>query len=225
MSSIAGVDGVGVDDRRHQRARDPEQVEQFVVPVVAAQRAEQRAARVARVGDVDAGEPLEEPRGDVAVGEVPFVDVVEHPAQLRGREGGVELEPGALAHPRRVLAQGGAGGVGAAVLPDDRRVDRLAGPAIPDHERLGLVGDAERADVGRPHAGARDRLARRSDDRLGVLLDETRRRERALDGHRGGGDLAQLGVEHDAPGARRALVEPGDERHALTARRSCSTAR
>ena len=216
-----GVERVGVDDRRHQGARDAEQVEQLVVPVAAAERAQQRAAGVAGVGDVDAGEPVQQPGGDVAVGQV-AVDAVEDRAQLGGGEGGVELEPGALAHPRRVLAQRLAGGIGAAVLPHDRRVHGLPRAAIPDHEGLGLVGDAEHV---RPHAGGRDRLARRGDDRLGVLLDQPGRRERALDGHRGGGDLVQLGVEHDAARARRPLVEPGDERHARTTRRSASTAR
>ena len=44
---------------------------------------------------------------------------------------------------------------GAAVLPDDRVVDRLAGLAVPDDRRLALVGDADRGDRRRAAARAR----------------------------------------------------------------------
>ena len=221
-----GLDPVRVHDRRQQVARDAEQLEQLVVPLRPAQRAEQRAARIAGVAHVHAGEPVEQPRRDVAVGEVAVLSLVEQPAQLRRRERGVQLEPGALADQRRVLAQPGAHGVGAAVLPDDRGMDRAPGLAVPDDERLRLVGDAERRDVGRPHTRPRDRLDRRPHERLRVLLDEPRPRERALHGHRRRAPLAQVGVDRDAARARRALVEAEDERrHALTARRSASAAR
>ena len=63
-----------------------------------------------------------------------------------------------------------------------------AGRAVPDHERLGLVGDPERGDVARRGARrgqrAGDRRSRRRRDRLRVLLDQPGRRERARDRHR-----------------------------------------
>ena len=208
-----GFDRVGVDDRRQDRARDAEQLEQLVVPVGPAQRAQQRAARVAGVAHVDAGEPEQQPGRDVAVGEIPAAGVIEHPAQLGRREGRVELEPGALADPWLVLAQRGARLVGAAVLPDDRRMDGPPGRAVPDHEGLGLVRDAERSHLGGPRPRALDRLHRRRDERLGVLLDQPGPRERAADGDRRRAELAQLGVERDAARARRALVETEDDGH------------
>ena len=65
---------------------------------------------------------------------------------------------------------------GAAVLPDDRVVDRLAGLAVPDDGRLALVGDADGGDVRRrasPRAAERldgDADLRRP-DLLRVVLD------------------------------------------------------
>ena len=41
---------------------------------------------------------------------------------------------------------------GAAVLPDDGVVDRLAGGAVPDTRGLALIGDADAGDVARPRA-------------------------------------------------------------------------
>ena len=61
----------------------------------------------------------------------------------------------------QLVAEGG----GAAILPDDGVVDRLAGLAVPDDGRLALIGDADGGDVaaverrlspglrGRPRAG------------------------------------------------------------------------
>ena len=49
---------------------------------------------------------------------------------------------------------------GAAILPDDRVVDRLAGLAVPDDGRFALVGDADGGDVLRPQP-ARVRALRR----------------------------------------------------------------
>src|SRR5439155_22209749 len=61
-----------------------------------------------------------------------------------------------------------AGTVRAAILPDDRVVDRLAGAAVPDDGGLALIGDADRrhiagADAGARHRGARGRHGGRPD--------------------------------------------------------------
>ena len=70
----------------------------------------------------------------------------------------VELQARALADERLVLAQRCAGVVGPPVLPHDRRVDGSPGRAVPDHERLGLVGDAERCHVARRGTGCGQRV-------------------------------------------------------------------
>ena len=53
---------------------------------------------------------------------------------------------------------------GAAVLPDDGVVDRLAGAAVPDHHGLALVGDADGGDVGGGKPGVGQGLPRGGDD-------------------------------------------------------------
>src|SRR3546814_8722435 len=50
-----------------------------------------------------------------------------------------------------------AEGAGAAVLPDDRRVNRLAGCTVPQHGGLALVGDAECIDLVGGEAGIGER--------------------------------------------------------------------
>ena len=81
-------------------------------------------------------------------------DVVENPGDLRGAEIGIEQQPG-LRLDHRLAAVGAelvADAGRAAILPDDRAVDRLAGRAVPDDDRLALVGDADGGDVGRLQA-------------------------------------------------------------------------
>ena len=107
---------------------------------------------------------------------------------------------------------------GAAILPDDRVVDRLAGLAVPDDGRLALVGDAD-ARPCRPGARARGRALRpprRSAtprSRCGSCSTQPARRkdlgELLL---RDGADRAAL-VEHDRAGAGGALIEREDVRH------------
>ena len=62
--------------------------------------------------------------------------------------------------PLRRASRADAGG--AAILPDDRVVDRLAGRAVPDHRGLALVGDADGGDVLRREAGLRHSVRARS---------------------------------------------------------------
>ena len=74
-----------------------------------------------------------------------------------------------------VLPHAGAVLRGAAVLPDDGVVDRLAGGLVPDHHRLALVGDADRRHLGRRQAGGVQHVAadgqRVGPDVLGIVLD------------------------------------------------------
>ena len=83
--------------------------------------------------------------------------------------------------PRGPAAQLVAARGGAAVLPDERAVQRLAGRGVPDADRLALVGDADGLQLPGRDAGvverlARDRLRDRPDLR-GVVLDPAGLRE------------------------------------------------
>ena len=49
---------------------------------------------------------------------------------------------------------------GAAVLPDERAVQRLAGLGVPDADGLALVGDADRRQLAAATPGVVERLAR-----------------------------------------------------------------
>ena len=179
-------------DLRQHLGRDPEEVEELRVPAQGAQVHEQRAAGVGRIGDVGlpAGEPPGEEGVDGPEGDLPLrgpaadpLLVVEEPAELGGREVGVEHEPGALADP------GLAAGVleplalrrGAAVLPDDGPGERGVAAPAPERHRLPLVGDAHRGHVAPGDAGAGERPAQRGDGRvpdlLEVVLDPARLRE------------------------------------------------
>ena len=105
------------------------------------------------------------------------LDVLEQPLDLGGGEVGVEHEARARAHQRLVpcgpqlLAARGR----AAVLPDDRVVQRLPGGRVPDAHGLALVGDADRRELAPAHAGVGERLAgdrlRDLPDLSGVVLD------------------------------------------------------
>ena len=105
----------------------------------------------------------------------------------------------------------------AAVLPDDRVVDGLAGFAIPHDGRLALVGDADRGDVSRPKMRAPERLGRHRDlrrpDLAGVVLHPARLREDLLKLALADGDDGRLVIEDDRARACGALIEGDDVRH------------
>src|SRR5256885_996860 len=65
----------------------------------------------------------------------------------------------------------------AAVLPDDRVMHRLTGLAIPQHRRLALIGDADRAHVVRSHPRVGERRtnehAHAAPDLVRVVLHPT----------------------------------------------------
>jgi hypothetical protein len=148
---------------------------------------EHRARGVGDVGGVhaSAGEVPHQPGVDRAEGELAAlgarprsVDTVEQPAQLRSREIGVDQQTGTRLHERFVLPQLVAQFGGAAVLPDDGVVNRLAGGAVPHHRRLALVGDADRRELDARHA--RDALVHhrrlRLPDLTRIVLDPARPR-------------------------------------------------
>ena len=176
----------GVAHFRQQRLRHAEQFEQFVVPLAGADIEQRGARRIGGIGHVHlaAGEVPEQIRVDRAEGELAgfrgrarAAHVVEEPGDLGCREVGVEQQAGALAH--QFLMSGArqrrAGFMRAAILPDDRIVDRLAGLAVPDDRGFALVGDADRRDILGRDAGARHRGARgrdrRGPDPLRIMLD------------------------------------------------------
>ena len=210
---------------RQQRRRHAEQLQQVAIPGALVDVEQQAAAGVGGVARMDlaAGQPPQQEAFDGAGGERALLrrgaaagDVVEDPGDLGAGEIGIEeqaglgrdlvLVPGAL---QLVAALGGA-----AVLPDDGVVDRLAGAAVPHDRGLALVGDA---DAGQ-RLGVELRLGERAaadldrgrPDLLGVVLDPARLGE----------DLRQFllrrrhrparGIEHDGAGAGGALVDGED---------------
>ena len=105
---------------------------------------------------------------------------------------------------------------GAAILPDDGVVDRLAGGAVPHHDGLALVGDADAGQRPGVELRAGQRAATDLDrcrpDFLGIVLDPAGLGKdlRQLLLRRGDG-LAR-GVEDDGAGAGGALVDGEDVR-------------
>ena len=133
-------------------------------------------------------------------------------------EVGVEDQPGPLAHQRLVagLAQLVAARGGAAVLPDQRAVDRLAGRRVPGDDRLALVGDPDRRPARAPWipASAIASIATRRrhlPDLAGVVLDPAGPREVLLELRVGAPRDPPLGVEDEAGRARRPLVDREDQ--------------
>jgi hypothetical protein len=185
-----------------------QQAEQGVVPAVCADVEEHRARGVRHVGGVHlpARELPQQPAVDGTEGELALRGqrvraghVVEEPAHLGGREVRVDDKPRGGADRLRVtrLAQLRAGRLAAAVLPDDRVVDRLACAAVPQHGGFALVRDAHAGEVARGKARSCQRLARggqlRLPDFLGVVLDPARLRV----------DLPKLALRHRNDAALR----------------------
>ena len=213
---------------RQHAARHAQRAQQLVIPLERVDVEQQRARRVAGVGDVQAavGELPEQPRVDRAERELAglgararAVDVVENPGELRAREVRVEHQTGALAEQRlgALRSQAIADVRRAPILPDDGVGDGLAGLAIPHDRGLALVGDADRGDVARTHARAGQHLhgdaGLRRPDLQRVVLDPAWLRK----------DLSELAlrdsldpavpIEQDSPRARRALIQREDVRH------------
>ena len=149
---------------RQQALRHAEHPAQTVVPLAAADIEQQRARGIAGVGGVHfaAGEPPQQETVDGAEGEpaglrlrARAVHVIEQPGDLAGGKIRIEQQPG-LGGDLRLMA-GAAQRIakirGAAVLPDDGVVDRLAAGAVPDNRGFALIGDADAGDVARAKPG------------------------------------------------------------------------
>src|SRR5690606_19574332 len=128
----------------------------------------------------------------------------------------IDDEPGALGEQRlepvglHAVAQLG----GAAVLPDDRAVDRTAGLAVPDERGLALVRDADAGELARLDPRRQQRMANRLErgvpEVLGLVLDPARVREMLLELLLADADRAEALVEDDGAGAGGALVDGED---------------
>ena len=106
---------------------------------------------------------------------------------------------------------------GAAVLPDDGAVHRLAGGAVPHHGGLALVGDADRGDILCLQAGFLQRVAADHDGRgpdvLRLVLDPARGRKMLRKFLlRGGGDR-NIAAKHDGARGCGALIDGQHEGH------------
>jgi hypothetical protein len=214
-----------IDDLGQQRFRHADQTQQGVVPGAGMDVEQKAAARVRGVARMDlaAGEAPQQEAFDGATGERALVrrraragDMVEDPGDLGAREirikdqAGLGRDDGLVTGSLQRLAAIG----GAAILPDDGIVDRLARGAVPHHGRLALVGDADAGhgcsvQLGLGQRAAAD-LDRRRPDLLGVVLDPARL----------GKDLRQfllrrrhrpaVGIEDDGAGAGRTLIDGKD---------------
>ena len=148
--------------------------------------------------------------------------MIEEPGNFRTRKIRIKQEPGAL-HDRRLaagLSQRGAHIGCAAVLPDDRVVDRPPGRAVPHDRGLALVGDPDRGDIAGVGAGFRHRGVRRCDharpDLLRIVLDQPRRRIDLAELLLRGRDRRERGIEQDGAGRGRALIDREEKiRHLL----------
>src|SRR5690554_6213763 len=139
--------------------------------------------------------------------------LVEDPAQLAGREVGVDQQAGAGRH-LRLMAGGLEPGTeirGAPVLPDDGRMDGLAGRRIPYQGGFTLVGDADGTQVAGLQSGIGQGLAAHRQgalpEVLGGVLDPAVLREMLGKFLLGAGYRATAGGEDDRPGAGGALVD------------------
>ncbi len=228
---VGGGGPVDLGRRAHLRqdlARHVEQPEQFVVPRAGGDVVEHRTRGVARVGDVERAlrELPDQPGVHRAEGELAARragaragHVVQDPAELAGGEVGVDDQARlALDHPAvaRLLPLV-AEARGAAILPHDRVVDRLARAAVPHDRGFALVGDADGRDVRGLHVRLREHLG--GDVALGrpdlarVVLDPARLREHLAEFLLRDSDDAAGVVEQDGARARGALVEGKDVSH------------
>ena len=191
--SAQWADTLEVDpDRRdylgEDRTRHADLDAQVGVPGGRRQVHQERARRIGDVGDMTPsvratgeipGDPgVDGPEGELpAFGCLPQIEVIEQMSCLgagevggQGKTGPRPESVGALIAGELVAQLGSAG-----VLPDDGVVNGLAGPPVPYHRRLPLVGETHRRQVRCPQAGpgesAFDHRCRLRPDLHRVVLD------------------------------------------------------
>ena len=78
-------------------------------------------------------------------------NVLQHPRDLGSGEIRIDHEPGSFAEVGRsfALLQTITKPGGTTILPDDRIMNRLPGPTIPQHGRFTLICDPDSSDIGR----------------------------------------------------------------------------
>src|SRR5439155_6159317 len=199
-----------------------QEAQQLLVPVVRMDVEKQRARRVGDVGYVGAvaGELPGEPRVDRAERELAALGsracarhLVKQPGDLGAAEIGVDYQAGALANEalRTDIPQFLAKRGGAAVLPHDGVVDRLAVLPVPHDGGLALNRDADRHEVFGRDIAFSQRLARyvalRGDDLARVVLDPAGLWKDLAEPALADCDRAAVLVEDDGARAGGALVE------------------
>ncbi|CAB4346744.1 unannotated protein [freshwater metagenome] len=159
------------------------------------------------------------------------VNVGQQPFDLRRREIRVEHEAGALAHERlNPFAAKFVAALGrAAVLPDERAVERLAGRRVPNADRLTLVADPDCSQAARRDTCCLQRLKRHgagnAPDLSSVVLNPAGLGKMLLKLAVGAAEQLHLGVEDEAGRAGRSLIDREDHRANLfRSRRESQTA-
>ena len=218
---LAKFGGAIVDLGQH-RTRDAEESEQLVVPGARIDVEQQRPRGVGGVGDVNlaVGQAPEQKAVDRAEGQVAAFrfsaragNIVENPGDFGRREIGIEQQAGALGHERltSALLEFGAKRRRAAVLPDDRIVDRPAGRPAPNERRFALVGDPEPGERARLKAGPGQSLPRcregGSPERFRIMLDPARLRKDLRELLLRHGDERGVRPKNDRARRGRALVD------------------
>ena len=182
--SLAKISG-GWPHFRQYVYRNVEQVAELLAPAQTVDVKEQGARRVGRISRVhlSAGELPDQPGVDSAreqssiAGDEGDLRFLEQPLDLCRREIRIGAETGVLSDECCLAAQLQTALSSATILPDDGTRQRLPRVAMPKHNRLALVGDAD--DIG-THTGCRNRIARRQqcalENLLGIMLDPARLR-------------------------------------------------
>jgi hypothetical protein len=218
-------------------ARHAEQPAQLVRPVACAEVEQQGPARVGDIGDVvgAAGHPRHEVGVDRPDGVPARLDqrprvrlVLGQPHQLGAGEVRVQPEPGELGDPLLValVPEPGADVGSTAVLPDDRAPRRAERLAVPEQDRLPLVGDPDRLELagvdlgqglaGRLEGGLPDLLRGVLDPaRLGEVLPEllvAPGRDGTVPGDDDRGDAGGAGVDREDAHASESSAAAGVDR-------------
>ena len=210
--------------------RDTEQAEQLIVPVERPQVHELGSAGVGHVRDMQAlvwspgqvpdhpGVDRAEHRSATLRGIAYALDVIQDPAQLRGREVGGGRQPGSVAQHRALRLQSADGAIRPGVLPDERVVPRAAGRRIPYHRRFTLIGHADGNEVasGQPGGsqGASHDGVYAGDDFERVVFDQTGTGQDLPVLELMPGGLAARPIEHHESRAGGSLIEgPHVPRH------------